>query len=298
MSPTHHQDNRHTVAPVLEETLPQVALHDHLAIEEKHEVDMVEDAKLRLDEDPNSPEAILQRYPLLREMSESQLDKLNRQVRRRIDIWMLPMLTLCLMINYLDRSNVTNARVAGMQEDMHMNDVQWVSWLLLGRQGVSSDLCSVRRYIPLLRWLHCDSAARITHRLEVQAENRHPPHHDGLVDPDDPLPLRPQPRWIRHGPIRRRYRRGTVLPRRRAHDLVLVRSRGAAVPNGSLAWSSDYLVSVLDRNQQSLHTADLRPETFLVDRSLLLSWRTWTVSGACTPGSGVSCDVTGRIGGG
>jgi len=30
------------------------------------------------------------------------------------------------MINYLDRSNVTNARVAGMQEDMNMSDVEWV----------------------------------------------------------------------------------------------------------------------------------------------------------------------------
>lgn len=40
---------------------------------------------------------------------------------------MMPTITLCLMINYLDRSNVTNARVAGMQRDMGMNDVQWVS---------------------------------------------------------------------------------------------------------------------------------------------------------------------------
>lgn len=41
---------------------------------------------------------------------------------------MLPIITLCLMINYLDRSNVTNARVAGMQKDMGMDDVQWVSF--------------------------------------------------------------------------------------------------------------------------------------------------------------------------
>jgi len=41
---------------------------------------------------------------------------------------MLPIITICLMINYLDRSNVTNARVAGMQEDMNMTDVQWVSF--------------------------------------------------------------------------------------------------------------------------------------------------------------------------
>jgi hypothetical protein len=39
---------------------------------------------------------------------------------------MLPTITICLMINYLDRSNVTNARVAGMQKDMFMTDVQWV----------------------------------------------------------------------------------------------------------------------------------------------------------------------------
>jgi hypothetical protein len=43
------------------------------------------------------------------------------------DLRMLPTLTICLMINYLDRSNVTNARVAGMQKDLKMTDVQWVS---------------------------------------------------------------------------------------------------------------------------------------------------------------------------
>lgn len=36
------------------------------------------------DDDPNSPEAILQRYPLLRNKSEKELDALNRRVRRRM----------------------------------------------------------------------------------------------------------------------------------------------------------------------------------------------------------------------
>jgi hypothetical protein len=36
------------------------------------------------EENANSPEAILQRYPLLREMDQTQLDKLNRRVRRRM----------------------------------------------------------------------------------------------------------------------------------------------------------------------------------------------------------------------
>ena len=99
------------------------------ALDEKHESNMIEDVKVREEEDPNSPEAILQRYPLLRDKSEHELDILNRQLRRRIDIRMLPIITICLMINYLDRSNVTNARVAGMQEDMNMTDVQWVGHL-------------------------------------------------------------------------------------------------------------------------------------------------------------------------
>lgn len=39
------------------------------------------------------------------------------------------------MINYLDRSNVTNARVAGMQEDMNMTDVQWSAGISLFYAG-------------------------------------------------------------------------------------------------------------------------------------------------------------------
>jgi hypothetical protein len=46
---------------------------------------------------------------------------------------MLPMITIALMISYLDRSNVTNARVAGMQKDMKMNDVEWASLLPLNQ---------------------------------------------------------------------------------------------------------------------------------------------------------------------
>lgn len=41
-------------------------------------------------------EKVLQRYPLLREKSDTELDLLNRTVRRKIDIRMLPMITLML----------------------------------------------------------------------------------------------------------------------------------------------------------------------------------------------------------
>ncbi|WVR04911.1 hypothetical protein IAU60_001923 [Kwoniella sp. DSM 27419] len=145
--------------PHNEETLPTLQHHD-----DKVEITMVEDAEVDKDKDEidvNSPEAILQRYPLLRNMSEKELDLLNRKVRRRIDIWMLPILTVCLMINYLDRSNVTNARVAGMQEDMNMTDVQ----------------------------LHVDPAAWVAPAFQVQAKNHHPTDDARLVRPYHPLPF-------------------------------------------------------------------------------------------------------------
>ncbi|KAG7527512.1 hypothetical protein FFLO_06858 [Filobasidium floriforme] len=83
------------------------------------------------EEDPNSPANILKRYPLLVGMTPGEREILNKRVRRRIDIWMLPMITFMLFINYLDRTNVTNARVAGMQDDLKMTDVQWSAGISL-----------------------------------------------------------------------------------------------------------------------------------------------------------------------
>jgi hypothetical protein len=55
----------------------------HLDIEDKGEIAILEH-KLVQHEDPNSPEAILDRYPLLRVMSEGERETLNRRVRRRM----------------------------------------------------------------------------------------------------------------------------------------------------------------------------------------------------------------------
>jgi hypothetical protein len=36
-----------------------------------------------------------------------------------------------LLMNYLDRINVSNARLAGMQDDLNMTDVQWSAGISL-----------------------------------------------------------------------------------------------------------------------------------------------------------------------
>ncbi|KAM5350005.1 hypothetical protein ACJ41O_006510 [Fusarium nematophilum] len=68
---------------------------------------------------------ILERYELLRNKSPEELRLLEKSLVRKVDWKFLPMVTAMLMMNYLDRINVSNARLAGMQEDLGMSDTQW-----------------------------------------------------------------------------------------------------------------------------------------------------------------------------
>jgi hypothetical protein len=80
----------HVPAPIVAPDVEMVAdtRRDQIApdspLDEKHGITAVEDIKDAVYDDPNSPEAILNRYPLLRNMSESELEKLNHRVRRRM----------------------------------------------------------------------------------------------------------------------------------------------------------------------------------------------------------------------
>ncbi|KAL8408935.1 hypothetical protein RB594_007395 [Gaeumannomyces avenae] len=65
------------------------------------------------------------RFDTLRDLSEEQMAALNKRVVRKVDWKMMPMLTIMFLMNYLDRINVSNARLAGLQEDCHMSDTEW-----------------------------------------------------------------------------------------------------------------------------------------------------------------------------
>ncbi|KAK6008107.1 hypothetical protein QM012_000010 [Aureobasidium pullulans] len=64
-------------------------------------------------------------FPLLRDKSDDELAALNKKVLKKLDWKFLPCITAMLLMNYLDRINVSNARLAGMQDDLGMNDVMW-----------------------------------------------------------------------------------------------------------------------------------------------------------------------------
>ncbi|KAI7525395.1 major facilitator superfamily transporter, partial [Hortaea werneckii] len=79
----------------------------------------------------NTERLLLNRYPLLRDFSQGELDKLDKAVVRKLDWVFLPCVTLMLLMNYLDRINVSNARLAGMQSDLNMTDVEWSAGISL-----------------------------------------------------------------------------------------------------------------------------------------------------------------------
>lgn len=92
-------------------------------------------------------ENYLDRFPLIKDKTPEELQKIEKSLVRKLDWKFLPCITLMLLmkyvktqvlvstcqmdrftntfISYLDRINVSNARLAGMQSDLGMTDTQW-----------------------------------------------------------------------------------------------------------------------------------------------------------------------------
>ncbi|KAJ9668716.1 hypothetical protein H2201_000960 [Coniosporium apollinis] len=68
---------------------------------------------------------IQSRFNTLQDLSHEQMVTLNRKVVKKIDWRLMPCVTIMFLMNYLDRINVSNARLAGLQDDLHMSDTVW-----------------------------------------------------------------------------------------------------------------------------------------------------------------------------
>ncbi|EUC45332.1 hypothetical protein COCMIDRAFT_5436 [Bipolaris oryzae ATCC 44560] len=72
-----------------------------------------------------TPQQIQARFESLRDLTDEQMTALNKKLVKKLDWRLMPCITLMFLMNYLDRINVSNARLAGLQEDLHMSDTQW-----------------------------------------------------------------------------------------------------------------------------------------------------------------------------
>ncbi|KDR84326.1 hypothetical protein GALMADRAFT_707697 [Galerina marginata CBS 339.88] len=50
---------------------------------------------------------------------------LGKRVWRKLDLYILPVVTMFYLLSFLDRSNIGNARIAGMQKDLKMTNKQY-----------------------------------------------------------------------------------------------------------------------------------------------------------------------------
>ena len=61
---------------------------------------------------------------LVRNMTPEYRLRLETQLKRKIDLRLLPMIILMYM-NYLDRNNIAAARLVGLQADLNLTSVQF-----------------------------------------------------------------------------------------------------------------------------------------------------------------------------
>lgn len=69
------------------------------------------------------------------ENSVSWSEKHEKALVRKIDIRIFPVLILLFILNFIDRNNFANARLNGLEQDLHLTDLQYqtcISILLVG----------------------------------------------------------------------------------------------------------------------------------------------------------------------
>ena len=63
----------------------------------------------------------------LRELSEEELRRLNKKLVRKIDLLILPAIGILYILNYVDRQNLSAAKLQGIMEDLNMTTQQFAT---------------------------------------------------------------------------------------------------------------------------------------------------------------------------
>jgi len=111
----------------------------------------------------SNEELWVQQYDLLNGKSKEEMILLNKKVLKKLDWRFLSTITAMLLMNYLDRINVSNARLAGFQEAGKVCETagdELPLMLVLFNDKLTLFSCTddrrtmVCRYLVVLCWLH------------------------------------------------------------------------------------------------------------------------------------------------
>lgn len=79
-------------------------------------------------DDPSNisrPSLTLEAPELVRNMTPEHRLIVETRLKRKIDLRLLPMIILMYIMNYLDRNNIAAARLAGLEDELHLTSVQF-----------------------------------------------------------------------------------------------------------------------------------------------------------------------------
>ncbi|KAL6157038.1 hypothetical protein ACJQWK_06638 [Exserohilum turcicum] len=79
---------------------------------------------------------------------------IEKRVRRKLDTHVVPLLSVLYLLAFLDRSNIGNARIAGMEKDLHLSsdDYTWLLTIFYISYIVFGFLIIAWKVIPPHRW--------------------------------------------------------------------------------------------------------------------------------------------------
>ena len=63
----------------------------------------------------------------LRELSSEELARLNKKLVRKMDLVILPIIGILYILNYIDRQNLSAAKLQGITDDLHMSTQQFAT---------------------------------------------------------------------------------------------------------------------------------------------------------------------------
>ena len=77
----------------------------------------------------------LVRPPSLAILTDDEYNQLGKKATWKMDLIIMPVITIMYILNYLDRQNIASARLAGIEDDLNLSDVDYqtaVSILFVG----------------------------------------------------------------------------------------------------------------------------------------------------------------------
>jgi hypothetical protein len=85
------------------------------------------------------------RPEILRSLSHDEMQQLEKQLVRKLDIRILPILIVLFLLNVLDRNAIANARLGGLEEDLNLTDTQYQTAIMVLWAGYAG-------YPPLIKF--------------------------------------------------------------------------------------------------------------------------------------------------